>query len=413
MPRSGILRDTPREHRPSRCRVPQRRAFDAVLAVDDSPTGAVDGRTQALGVGFLNALTAISRLQPVFLAIDDVHWVDRPRFVLEFALRPPAPDEDGQTASCVWATRSRVWVRCVCPAVEHERIDLWPVPSLGATHRIVHDRLGASLPRPMLRHLHARCGRQPVLRSRALARVYSTVASSTQLDELPLPKSLQEVAEARIGALGATTIDMLLVAAAAAAPTISLVRTVGGEEALAALDTAAAAGVVETVGERVEFTHPLLAAAVLSRADPRVRQSVHRRLADAVTDPEERARHLAACTSPPDEGVAAALEVAAVAVEVRGAPDQAAQLAELSGALHTPATTQAPSRRRRLFAASDLHGGAPGARRVQPSSSGSSRVSSRRGRSGQRFCSDLRAPIRRRTLLAGSGRWSRPAGLDG
>ena len=340
-----LLRDLPREIVES-LPVPQRRAFEAVLAVDDSPTGAVDGRAQALGVGFLNALAAIGRVQPVFLVVDDVHWVDRPSAAaLEFALRRL---RDEAVALLLCGREDPEWVRRVLAALEHERIDLGPL-SLGATHRIVHDRLGTSLPWPMLRRLHDVAGGNPFF-ALELARVYSTVASSTQLDELPLPKSLQEVAQARIGALDSTTIDTLLVAAAAASPTLSLVRTVGGEEALAALDTAAGAGVVETMGERVEFTHPLLAAAVLSGADSRVRQSVHRRLADVVTNPEERARHLAACTSPPDEEVAAALEMAAAAVGARGAPDQAAQLAELS-ARFTPGHDASASRRRRLTAA--------------------------------------------------------------
>ena len=342
-----LLRDIPREIVES-LPVPQRRAFQAVLAVDPDAY-VVAGGEQALGVGFLNALAAIGRSQPVFLVVDDVHWVDRPSAAaLEFALRRL---RDEAVALLLCGRQDPVWVRRVLAAVEHERIDLGPL-SLGATHRIVHDRLGTSLPWPMLRHLHDVSGGNPFF-ALELARVYSTVASSTQLDELPLPKSLQEVAEARIGALDSTTIDALLVAAAAASPTLSLVRTVGGEEALAALDTAAGAGVLETVGERVEFTHPLLATAVLSNADPRVRQSVHRRLADVVTNPEERARHLAACTSPPDEEVAAALEVAAAAVGARGAPDQGAQLAELS-ARFTPAHDANPSRRRRL-SASDFH----------------------------------------------------------
>lgn len=342
-----LLRDIPREIVES-LPAPQRRAFAAVLAVE-STTDVVDDRARALGVGFLNALAAIGRLQPVFLVVDDVQWVDRPSAaVLEFALRRL---RDEAVALLLCGREDPEWVRRVLAAVEHERIDLGPL-SLGATHRIVHDRLGTSLPWPMLRHLHDVAGGNPFF-ALELARVYSTAASSTQLDELPLPKSLQEVADARIGALDPATIETLVAAAAAVAPTLSLVRAVGGEEALAALDAAAAAGVVETVGERVEFTHPLLAAAVLSRADPRVRQSVHRRLADAVTNPEERARHLAACTSPPDEDVAAALEVAAAAVGARGAPDQAAQLAELS-VRFTPGDHASASRRRRLTA-SDLH----------------------------------------------------------
>ena len=84
-------------------------------------------------------------------------------------------------------------------------------------------------------------------------------------------------------------------------------------------------------------------------------------LADAVSNPEERARHLAASTSPPDENVAIALEAAATGVARRGAPDQGAQLAELS-ARFTADHDAGASRRRRLTAA-DFHGRAGGSKR--------------------------------------------------
>jgi DNA-binding CsgD family transcriptional regulator len=72
---------------------------------------------------------------------------------------------------------------------------------------------------------------------------------------------------------------------------------------------------------------------------------VHRRLGEIAPNVEERARHLALSSDGPDEHVAAALEQAALTAAARGAPDVAAELAELAGTL-TP-LDQLPARRRR------------------------------------------------------------------
>ena len=56
--------------------------------------------------------------------------------------------------------------------------------------------------------------------------------------------------------------------------------------------------------------------------------SLHRRLAEVVEDPEERAGHLALGAEGPDAAVAAELEEAAGAVRHRGASSAAAELCE-------------------------------------------------------------------------------------
>ncbi len=68
---------------------------------------------------------------------------------------------------------------------------------------------------------------------------------------------------------------------------------------------------IELDGNRIRFTHPLLASGVYAEADPGERSAIHRRLAEVLPDPEERARHLALGADGPDEDVAAALAHAA------------------------------------------------------------------------------------------------------
>jgi DNA-binding CsgD family transcriptional regulator len=83
---------------------------------------------------------------------------------------------------------------------------------------------------------------------------------------------------------------------------------------------------VELDGDRIRFTHPLLAAGAYETADPLRRAEVHVRLAELLEDPEARAWQLAASVDQPDEVVAAALEDAARHARARGAPRPAALL---------------------------------------------------------------------------------------
>jgi DNA-binding CsgD family transcriptional regulator len=83
---------------------------------------------------------------------------------------------------------------------------------------------------------------------------------------------------------------------------------------------------------------------------PRRRERLHRRLADLVAEPEERARHLALASDRPNAEVARALDEAARHTRTRGAPDAAAELAELARSL-TPLEEVAALRRRGLEAA--------------------------------------------------------------
>ncbi|MDQ7904982.1 AAA family ATPase [Phytohabitans sp. ZYX-F-186] len=102
-------------------------------------------------------------------------------------------------------------------------------------------------------------------------------------------------------------------------------------------------------GLRVEFAHPMYAAAVVAGIPPGVRRRLHRTLADAVADPDERARQLARCTDEPDAAVAAELAAAADRQRARGAPAVAVDLYERAAAL-TPTGDPADRGRRRLAA---------------------------------------------------------------
>ena len=83
----------------------------------------------------------------------------------------------------------------------------------------------------------------------------------------------------------------------------------------------------------------------LRRSGSWKRRAVHRALADAVTDLEERARHLALAAEGPDAVVASYLEAAAEQAVARGAPSAAGELYELAAEL-TPGDPALARRRR-------------------------------------------------------------------
>ena len=86
----------------------------------------------------------------------------------------------------------------------------------------------------------------------------------------------------------------------------------------------------------IRFTHPLLASVLYQGLSADERRRVHRRLARLAEDPVTRARHLALSTDEPDAELAAALEQAAEAAAVQGAPIAAGELGEHAVRLTPP-----------------------------------------------------------------------------
>ncbi len=83
-------------------------------------------------------------------------------------------------------------------------------------------------------------------------------------------------------------------------------------------------------GNRVQFTHPLLARGVYADARPSRRRKIHRALAQVEVLPEVKARHLALATTSEDPATLEALDAAADAARVRGAPAAAAEFVDLA-----------------------------------------------------------------------------------
>jgi DNA-binding CsgD family transcriptional regulator len=316
---------------------PQARALEVALGLAPA-SGALESRL--LGRALLAALRALSRGSPLLIAVDDLQWLDAATVeALVFALRR-LTDEHVVLLATVRtggdARESFEFDRALAGRLE--RVLVGPL-SIGAVQRLLRERLGARLPRPLLRRVYELSGGNPFY---ALELGRGLVERGDER----LPESLRGLLADRIERLPEETRRLLVVLAAAAAPGVALVRSLEAERAL---DAAERAGIVTCEGTTIRFAHPLLAAAALETATARERREAHGRLAGIVDDGEQRARHLAHSTAGSDEEVAATLEAAAAAALARGGPATAAELAEWSVRL-TPADYAAALHRRRLEA---------------------------------------------------------------
>ncbi len=306
---------------------PQLLAVDQVLqrADDDAVTDQ-----RAVAAAFLSVVERLSEDRPVLLAIDDLQWLDpSSRHVIAFAVRrltgrigvlASLRAEAGDGAGDDWLELYRP------DAVS--RIQLSPM-NVSDLHRAVSARLRRPFSRPTIGRIHQVSGGNPFY---AIELARSLDERATGVDA-SLPRTLTDVVKTRLGSLDTDVHDALLAASCLAVPTVEVVSnaTTGDEDRLVELlEIAESKGIIAIDGNRIRFSHPLLASGVYSQASPGRRRAMHRRLAEIVDEPELRARHLALATTKGDEVTLAALDAAAESARVRGAPAAAAELVDLA-----------------------------------------------------------------------------------
>jgi DNA-binding CsgD family transcriptional regulator/DNA polymerase III delta prime subunit len=302
---------------------PQRRALEIALLLRDSDGPPPEQHT--LGVALLGVLRTLASSRPVVLAVDDVQWLDRSSAaMLEFAVRRLR----GEQVALLLARRqsSRLGSERLDLALPEERrftVRVGPL-SMGALHRLLGDRLGTTLARPALRRVHEASGGNPFYALELVRALESSGGWIRPGHPLPVPETLEAILRERIDALPESVRQVLTAAAALRRPTESVLGD------WPALGQASEAGLIEITNDEVRFMHPLLASTAYGSISAAERRRLHRRLAEVVSDPEERARHLALGAEGPDGDVADALEGAAREAAARGAPAAAAELAELA-----------------------------------------------------------------------------------
>jgi DNA-binding CsgD family transcriptional regulator len=304
---------------------PQARALRVALLLEEAEPVPIDPR--AIAAAVLGSIRLLARRGPLLIAVDDSQWLDpASAAALGFALRRL----NGQPVAIVITIRAGHRVPPVSGDDEDrtERLKLAPL-SLGSLHRVLVSRLGLALPRPALRRVVEVSGGNPFF-ALELGRALGDRVPPSSQEPLPVPDSLTKLLGGRLAALSEETREALLVTALAAEPTLQLVTDALGVDAWERLRPAVEHEVVSFVGDRPQFSHPLLASAVEVEADLGLRRRAHARLAAVAADPVARARHLALASPAPDERVARDLAGAAARARSRGAVLAAAELGELA-----------------------------------------------------------------------------------
>lgn len=353
---------------------PQRTAARVVLlaAESDQP---IDGRAIAAATRSLFESAAADSATAV-LYVDDASWLDGPSArALAFALRrcpalpvlvtcrsedpdPPVPLDLDRGARSV------------------HRVRLGPL-GVGPLHHIIRARLGSSVSRPLLTRIVEESGGNPLLSIELTRAALRLPRLPLATDDLPgAGASVQQLVTETLAALPRGSRDAIRLSALMTVPRLADLAAAGVD--LRVFDPAEEAGLVALGRDTVEFAHPFYASAVRNDIPPGVRRRLHAALAATVSDPDERARQLAAGVTRPDPAAADELAAAAARQLARGAPGAAYTLYQRAAELGAPAGPDRYERRlaaaQCLFASGDYHAAGSAARALAADASGEERA---------------------------------------
>jgi DNA-binding CsgD family transcriptional regulator len=320
----------------ARLPAPQRLALEVAL-VRTVPSSEAPA-PHAIALGFLNLLRALSAEAPLLVAIDDIQWLDPPSAeVLAFVARrlelePLAflLSRRGNDPSTLERALERGSL---------ERVEVGPL-SFGATRRVLTERLGLSLPRPLLRRVVDITLGNPLF-VLELGRALLERGLPEAREDIPMPGGIEEMLGTRVASLDAPLRRLLVAVALSADLHTAQLEAI---ESADALDAAIEQGLLVVAADRVRASHPLLAAAAKSGSPLRERRALHLALAAVVSDAELRAEHLALAAVGPDEELAITVAHAATGAAARGARQQAVALAEHALRLTAPGAQTRPER---------------------------------------------------------------------
>jgi DNA-binding CsgD family transcriptional regulator len=295
------------------------------------------------GVAVLTLLSDLSERSPVLVVADDAQWLDRSSL-----------DALGFAGSRLDAERIVLLVGARGPAPPPGFDRGFPELHLGPLSAADAGRLLDGQPRPPRgrdrAQVLAQAGGNPMALIELAKVVADDPAASRRWAAEPLPPTerLSAVITSRFAALPEQAQAALLLAAVADGPDLAAAASHGAGQDARALAPAEQLGLVKVDRTGLQFSHPLVRAAIYHSAAFAQRATAHRQLAEALHDqPDRRAWHLAAAALQPDEHVASLLEATAAQARQRGGAAAAALAMERAAELSVDPADQA----RRLAAA--------------------------------------------------------------
>ncbi|MFJ2755184.1 AAA family ATPase [Nocardioides sp. NPDC087217] len=319
----------------------QREAIATVFSLADGP--APD--RLLVGIAALGLLEEAAEKQPLFLAVEDLHWIDHATaHTLAFvSLRlEGAPVLMVATSRPSWRPAAEL----VMPVET-----MWVPPLDEDAAAELTARRASGLPAAARRRVLRESAGNPL----ALCELSTALLTRSNQAELgsalPTTSALERAFLAQAIGLGPASRRLLLLAAAADdAPMVDILeaaKSVGlGLGDLAPLEDR---GLLRVVDGRPQFRHPLLRAAVLGSASTASLQETHGALAGSIRDPDRAVWHQAAATFERDDAVAEAMEDAARRARSKGALSESAAGYQRAAAL----SGQVTDRARRLSHAAD------------------------------------------------------------
>ncbi|MEV1295323.1 AAA family ATPase [Pseudonocardia sp. NPDC049635] len=258
-----------------------------------------------IGAAVLSLVSDLARERPVLVVVDDAQWIDRPTaHALGFVARRIGNDPVLVLLTGHSDPSTGPWEGL--PALEIGGLNdddaraLLASSAPGAGPELIDEMTRTAGGNPLALHELPTLHREP---------------DGPPPGELRIGPRLRRAFRTRVEALTAPARALLLLAAAEDRGNRLVVRRAGTGCGIGATtwDDVLRSGLLRTAGNRVEFRHPLVPAAIYDGAALPDRQAAHRALAAALPAGaiEERAWHLAAAAESPDEDVAALLELAA------------------------------------------------------------------------------------------------------